>query len=193
MKKIFIIVLLFCSCKKETEQKTWFEVKDRITGTPVKGAAVSIYKCTPGDPLCGLIAWQSALTADDGRCGFSTADYNRVTFASVIKSDYWGISGSRNTSVSLYPEGWIRLQVTAGTAYPSQSSLIIHAFCADPNIYAAIEMSAPADSIVRFRCFGGQTNRVDWTLMDAGYHQLNSGTWNQQVPRLDTVAAMLSY
>jgi hypothetical protein len=193
MKKIFFIILIFCSCKKETEQKTWFDVKDNITGTSIKGAAVSIFKCDPNDPWCGLIAWQSATTGDDGRCSFSTADYNRVTFTNVSKSDYWGTSGTRNTLIRLYPEGWMRLRIVRGTAYPPSSILSIRVYCGDPNYTSSKDVSTAADSSILIRCFGGQLNRVDWSVRDAAYNQLNSGTWNQQVPRLDSIAATLNY
>jgi len=194
MKKLLLIALIFCACKKDTEPRTSFEVKDLITGTPVKDASVSIYKCTPGDPYCGWIAWQTAVTGNDGRCSFSTADFNRVTFAEVYKADYFRPhSGTRNTNVGIYPEGWMRLRITRGTGYPPNSVLNIRAYGVDPNIYSSTDLNTAADSTIRIRCLGGQLNRIEWWVRDAAYNQLNVGTWSQQVPRLDTIAATLNY
>ncbi len=90
MKKIALIFLVLFACKKDTVEKTWFEVRDRVTDTPVKGVSVKLYKCDPvTDPFCGLIPWISGTTGEDGRCSFNSADFNRVTFTEVYKADYW--------------------------------------------------------------------------------------------------------
>ena len=194
MKRIIFIALLFCACKKQEENKTWFEVKDSITGTAIKGASVLIYKCTPGDPYCGFIAWQSATTSDDGRCSFKTADFDIVTFTEVFKAGYWNPpSMTKNTRVSLCPEGWMRLRIIRGTAYPASSNLALHAYGNDPNIASFANFNTAADSTVLVRCFGGQINRIEWRVTGPANNSLGNGTWNQQVPRLDTVAVTLNY
>ncbi len=194
MKKIILIALLFCACKKQEENKTWVEVKDSVTGGAVKGASVLIYKCTPGDPFCGFIAWQSAVTGDDGRCSFKTADYDIVTFNEVFKAGYWNPpTGTKNTRVSLCPEGWMRLRIIRGTSYPASSNLSIHAYGLDPTTVSFSNVNTAADSTILVRCFGGQYNRIEWRVTGPTNISLNNGTWNQVVPRLDTVGVTLNY
>lgn len=194
MKKILLIALLFCACKKQGENKTWIEVKDSIAGTPIKGASVSIYKCAPTDPFCGFVAWQSSTTGDDGRCSFKTADFDIVTFTAVFKAGYWNPpSGTKNTSVSLCPEGWMRLRIIRGTAYPTSSNLSVRAYGVNPTNVSFTNFNIAADSTVLIRCFGGQLNRVEWRVTSPTNNQLSNGMWNQQIPRLDTVAATLNY
>lgn len=200
MKKILIVCLIILGCKKETEERVWIQVRDRITGSPVKQAAVHIFKCVDMDPFCGLISWQNQETGDDGRCSFTKADFDRVTFMRAYRSDYWATEMKKGSmmgstiGIGIYPCGWMRLRIIRGTTCPPGSYLDFSvSSIQDPDYYSYTRYNAAADSSILIKCYGGQPNRFNWILRDPANSELKRGVWDQQVPRLDSTTTTLNY
>lgn len=188
MKKLLFILLVFTSCKKEPESVK-IQVRDAISNTNVKGVTVDLHRCTfATNPLCGLIAYRSNITGDDGSCRFTKNEYDQTIQIAVNKTDYWGSSLIPKTLlVIIYPEGWMRLRITRGTNYPSQSRLNITMNNSLTGFYSITGFNTAEDSSILVRGYGGQLNKIDWEVRDPVSNLLASGTWNQQIPRLDTV------
>jgi hypothetical protein len=189
MKKLLIILLVFTSCKKDSEPAVQIQVKDAITNTPVKGATVDLLKCQDIDIFCvfGYVSFRSSVTGNDGSCSFTQKDYDKAKATGASKADYWGIGNTKTTTPLIFPEGWMRLRIIRGTNYPSQSLLKISIQNVSAIAISSTECNTAADSIILVRGFGGQLNNIDWQVVNAGGMSLNSGTWQQQIPRLDTI------
>jgi hypothetical protein len=196
MKKLLFLLILslvFAGCKKDSIPTVSVQVMDAITNTPVKGATVGLHRCSPGEPLCGLIAYRTNTTGEDGSCRFNKDDFDQTKQVQASKSDYWGIMVLKNTLLSIYPEGWMNLRIIRGTNYPAQSQLKIIINNTLTGLTSFKEYNTAADSSIQVRGFGGMSNKIDWQVLDPSSNILNSGTWNQQIPRLSTVNATLNY
>jgi hypothetical protein len=193
-KKAFILLLLILiivSCKKE-KPSVQIQVIDKITNTPVSGANLVVYKCGIFNCLLGTISLFTGSTNENGVCKVPTDSYNEAVSVNVTKSNYWPFDGPKGTSISAIPEGWIRLHILKTANYPSQAKLNITTISStsspSASAYAvSYSFNIAADSSVLIRAFGGQSNRMEWHVWDASSPSLNSGNWQQQVPRLDTV------
>ena len=189
MKKLLIILAVFASCKKSSQPSVQLQVRDAITNTIVKGATVDLMKCQGIDIFCtlGYVSFKNSITDNNGNCSFLQTDYDKAKAIRTSKSDYWTSESSKTTSPLIYPEGWIRLRIIRGTNYPSPSTLRITIQNALAVAISQTECNTAADSTILVRGFGGLLNKVDWQVTNAT-GVLNSGnSWNQQVPRLDTV------
>ena len=192
MKKLFIILLVFASCKKDTGFKVSIQVKDAITNSPVKGATVGLHRCGPSVLLCGLIAYRYNTTGDDGRCSFSEEDFDQTKYTEASRAGYWRTFEPKSILMYIYPDGWMRLRIIKGTNYPPQSRLRFTISYITAFGYST-EYNTPADSSILVRGIGGVTHKIDWRVVNPSNNQLNSGTWDQQIPRMDTVNAILNY
>lgn len=197
MKKslLFLVIffLVFASCKKDSGSKISIQVKDAITNSPVNGATVGLLRCMPSDPLCGLIAYRTNITGDDGSCSFNKDDFDQTKQTQASGAGYWGVTVIKSMLMYIYPEGWMRLRIIKGTGYPSQSRLKITMNYIAASLSFYTECNAAADSSILIRSIGGVTNKIDWQVVDPSNSLLNSGTWGQQIPRMDTVNAILNY
>lgn len=188
-----IIFVLTVGCKKDSGSKVIIQVKDAITNSPVKGATIGLHRCMPSDPFCGLIPYRTNVTGDDGSCSFSKDDFDQTKQTQASKAGYWGITVTKSILMYIYPDGWMRLRIIKGTGYPSQSRLKITMNYLAANLTFYTENNTAADSSIMVRCIGGVTHKIDWQVVDPSNNLLNSGTWNQQIPRQDTVNATLNY
>ncbi|HWR32454.1 MAG TPA: hypothetical protein VN451_02940 [Chitinophagaceae bacterium] len=197
MKKSLLILLIFlwvlASCKKDSESKVSIQVKDAITNSPVKGVTVGLHRCMPYEPFCGWIAYRTNITGDDGTCSFSKSDFDQTKQTQATRAGYWGIIETKSTLMHIYPEGWMRLRIIKGTGYPSQSRLKITMNYLAASLSFYTECNTAADSSILVRGIGGVSYKIDWQVVDPSNNPLNSGTWNQPIPRMDTVNAILNY
>jgi len=194
---LIIIGLLIASCKKHNDT-VQIKVTDQVTNTPVDGARVTVYKCGAFDCYFGSLDLFSGITDKNGICNIPSDNYNEAVFARVEKTNYWSFDAMKTNSKTIIPAGWIRLRILKTSNYPEGSSL---------NIFISSQLTnssgsgfgsnniyhAAADSSILIKAFGGQTNKIEWQVNGAGTAG-NRGSWNQQVPRLDTVKNItLSY
>lgn len=198
MKKLLIILLLFSSCKKPSSPSVNIQVNELITGSPVAGATVSLNRCAAAGCIFGIVTEFSGVTDNSGIVWVPQDKYDNVPFWNeatyITKTNYWPEIFMKATSFSLTPMGWMSLRIIKGTSYPQGSVLTITSWrlTQPPNIahlgkINTQEFNVAADSIVIIKGFGNQLNKITWQVVDAGRNLLNNGTWNQQVPRLDTV------
>lgn len=196
MKKPLLILLIilwvFASCKKDSGSKVQIQVKDAITNSPVKGVTVGLHRCMPSEPFCGLIAYRTNITGDDGSCSFNKDDFDQTKQTQASRAGYWGITEPKSILMYIYPDGWMRLHIIKGANYPSQSRLRFTINYMTAFGYST-EYNTAADSSILVRCIGGVINKMDWKVVDPSNNLLNSGTWDQPIPRMDTVNAVLNY
>jgi hypothetical protein len=200
MKKILFAVLLFSSCKKDS-QNVAIQIKETITGTPVSGASVLLQRC--GDLLgCAFPVTEfSGTTDNNGICQVPQDKWDIInpTWEGAIvvnKTGYWSEQFPKSTSIAICPIGWIRLHIISGTNYPPGSALEIEVSRhSSPPLVSLGNFNTAADSSVLIMAFGNQMNKIDWKVWanDGTGTAANSGTWQQQVPGRDTVHYTLSY
>ena len=201
MKKLFYLLLVpvcaaIVSCKKE-KPTVQIEVTDRANNSPINGARVVVYKCGTFNCYFGTIDLFSGSTDNNGTCKVPANAYNEAAYVRIEKANYWAFDDAKNTSKPIIPAGWIRLHILTTKNYPPQSTLHISITSQLTNSAgSAFQVSnifnAATDSSVLMKAFGSQSNKIEWQVYDPN-NVVIGGTWNQQVPRLDTVNANLNY
>lgn len=202
MKEKFLIPLLLVTisligCKKE-KPTVQIQVTDKVTNTPMSGVTVLIYKCGTFNCNLGTIDLFSGVTDDNGYCKVPEGSYNEAAWIRVTKGNYWSWDDTKSTLKSMIPAGWIRMHIVQNGNYSPQAQLSISVTSQSVNSTGSFfgftsTYSAPADSSVLMKGFGGESNKINWEISDHGT-LANSGSWQQQVPRLDTVNnVMLNY
>jgi hypothetical protein len=186
-------VVIIASCKKDNTPMAVVQVKDAINNSPVNGAVVGIHRCGLFDPLCGLIAYRSGTTGNDGTCSFTQEDFGHAQTITVGKNGYWFTFEPKMNSVLFYPDGWLKIRVIRGTNYPPGSTLRIQTNYVPGNKSNGLQAPPPADSVIILRAYGGASNRIDWSVVSSSFAQLNSGSFSQDIPRQDTINFVLNY
>ena len=187
-------MLLVSSCKKNSTPMATIQVKDAITSSLVNGAIVGIHRCTIFEFLCGLIAYRSNTTGNDGSCRFNQEDYTQAKSITVTKNGYWSVHEPTASLINIYPDGWLRLRIIKGASYPAGSKLRIVANYTPGSKTSILQVNTAADSSILLRCYGGASNRIDWFVeTTTPFAQINNGTFLQNITRQDTVNAVLNY
>jgi hypothetical protein len=188
MKKFLFALLLFTACKKSGSNKMEIVIREPVSGTPVQGATVTLIRCNFGCPFGGTTLFNEQTDAN-GKVYVSSSAFSDASGGMAVeKSKYWPVGlTTPAVAVSLTPEGWLRIRILKGGNYPAAANLkiVTHNQTGDPLIDTR-EFSLANDSSILVRGFGGQLNKLDWQVSD-NLTVYNSGTFNQQVPRLDTV------
>jgi hypothetical protein len=195
MKKICLSMLvLFLACKKPSKQDSFpavdIQVKDATTGQPVSGAVVSLRRCANAGCAWGTVEEFRGTTDNDGICPVPSANYNNVPVWNdaiyVVKENYQTQFFSKSTTVSIKPYGWMAVKIARGSNYPQAAQLIfLVEETGQSNYLEAQRFNVTTDSTIILRGYGNQQNQINWQVSNSAV--LNSGMWNQQVPRLDTV------
>ncbi len=195
MKKICLALLvLFAACKKPGEGESFpavnIQVKDATTGQPVSGAIVSLHRCANAGCAWGSVEEFRGTTDNDGICQVPSANYNNVPDWNdaiyVGKENYQPQTFGKSTTISIKPYGWMAVKITRGSNYPQGAKLIfLVEETGQANYLDAQRFDVTTDSTIILRGYGNQQNQVNWQVSNSAV--LNSGMWNQQVPRLDTV------
>jgi hypothetical protein len=137
-----------------------------------------------------LIAYRTNITGDDGSCSFSKDDFDQTKQTQASRAGYWGITVTKSILMYIYPDGWMRLRIIKGINYPSQSRLKFTVNYLTAGFAYTTEYNTAADSSILVRCIGGVTNKMGWQVVDPSNNLLHSGTWDQQIPRQDTVTTL---
>jgi hypothetical protein len=190
MKKYILILVLFAGCKKESKQDlttTTIKVVESVTNLPVSGATVVLSKCDYGCPLgLGATIFFNGLTDANGTCQVLSENYNDPSsIINVAKTKYWPFNVIKSTTLSLIPEGWMQLRIIKTANYPVGSKLILSLWNEAEDYIDTKYYNTAADSIILVKGFGSQLNKINWQVSNSSV--LNDGTFNQQIPRFDTV------
>ncbi len=186
--------LLVSSCKKNSTSMASIQVKDAITNSMVNGAVVGIHRCTIFEALCGIIAYRSNTTGNDGSCSFNQQDYDQSKSITVSKNGYWAVFEPKTSFIYIYADGWLRLRIIKGSAYPANSKLRLVANYIPGSKTSILQVNTASDSTILLRCYGGASNRIDWFVETTSpFAQINNGSFLQNITRQDTVNAVLTY
>ncbi len=187
-------IILISSCKKNSTPMATIQVKDAINSSMVPGAIVGIHRCTIFEAFCGLIAYRSNTTGNDGSCRFNQEDYNQTKSITVTKNGYWSVHDPATSLINIYPDGWLRLRIIKGSSYPANTRLRIVANYTPGSKTSILQVNTAADSSILLRCYGGASNRIDWFVeTTTPFAQVNNGSFLQNITRQDTVNAVLNY
>jgi len=195
MEKICLFILIFfAACKKQGDRDTIpvlnIQVTDATTGQPVSGAAISLRRCANAGCAWGSVEEFGGTTDNNGICQVPPDNYNNASNGDdaifVGKKNYQTQSFAKSTTLSIKPYGWIAVKIMRGSNYPQGAQLIfLVETTGQSNYLEAQRFNASTDSTIILRGYGNQQNQINWQVSNSAV--LNSGMWNQQVPRLDTV------
>lgn len=190
MKRFLFILLVLAACKKGGSDKgTQIHLKESKSGTAIQGVTVKLLRCDFGCPFGGKKLFEG-LTDAEGNVYVNPKDYADASGGmSIEKPKYWSLGFTLpQTSVTMIPEGWLRIRILKTGSYPAAAKLklTIHSEPLSPDMLDIQEYFTAADSSILLRGYGAQLNRIDWQVSD-NITLYNSGTFNQQVPKFDTV------
>jgi len=195
MRKLLPILIVFSACKKSGDSNSTstvsITVTETVSGQPVTGASVSLHRCANLGCAFGTVTEFQGTTNNSGTCNVPVANYNNVPVWNdaifVTKVNYWPQTFSKSTSLSITPKGWMQIRIVKGANYPQGSKLKLNVWNqGQPSNVNLEEFNIASDSLIVVSGFGNQLNKIDWQVSD-NLNLFKSGTWNQQVPRLDTV------
>jgi len=170
------------------------QVKDALNGSMVTGAVVGIHRCTIYEPLCGIIAYRSGTTGNNGNCSFKQEDYDQCKSITVSKNGFWSVFEPKNSLINIYSDGWLKLRIIKGSIYPTGSKLKLIVNYSPASLSNISQVNTAADSIILLRCYGGASNKIDWFVETTSpFAQINNGIFLQNITRQDTVNAVLNY
>ena len=192
MKNFLFLVVLFISCKKDPvkEDMTAIKVSDSITGTPVAGATLVLFRC--GSFGCAVSSKTifSGKTDNNGMVNVPSLAYNDIlNELYVARPDYLDFQTQRSTTLLLRPRGWLRLRIIKTGIYPAGSRLAID----NPFNPYTLLANAAADSVLLMSGGGGVSNNMTWRVINQQGQVLNQGAETVQLPRLDTANLILNY
>ena len=198
MKKICLIAfIVLAACKKSADDSTPtvdLLVKDAANSQPVSGASVLLRRCANAGCAFGEVTEFQGTTDANGILHVPGKNYNNVPVWNyaiyVTRENYWSQFFSKLTTVSITPYGWVNVHIKRATNYPQGSILRFAVYSATQPLYSPHDFStAAADTTVVISGFGNEVNKVDWQVF-GNSTVLNSGTINQQFPRLDTLKSI---
>ena len=196
-----LIILTVYSCSKDTPSSpsVSINVTDLMTGTRVAGATVALRRCANLGCAFGIVEEFKGQTNNDGVISVpqdkfdKIPEWNDATY--ITSTDYWPEVFKKGKTFSITPYGWMRLTIIRGTNYPAGSRLIIMVNCqtqpantASGGYIDVNDFNTAADSSLLIKGFGNHLNKINWQVQGpGGSGVLNSGTFNQQIPKLDTI------
>lgn len=164
-----IFVLLF-SCKKSSETQTVttyiIKVKEYKTNVPLAGVDIRLYKCTYYDFVFGCQSkslYATHTTDNKGEYVTTQSELNKANQGIILsKPQYWDREGG-NGEYPMIPEALVKIALKASKAYPDTSIFELKTTGAF-GLASFQSFKAPIDSIVNFRLFGNEINKVDWII-----------------------------
>ena len=107
-------------------------------------------------------------------------------------SDYWPFQkfGDIHNPTYLTPHGSLQLRIRKVGNYPGNSLLNVASKSQDDLRFGDIRNFVTLearDTTVTLRGFGGQKNKIEWDVIDAGVSIANGILRGLQVPRFDTL------
>jgi len=91
-----------------------------------------------------------------------------------------------DATVTLSPEGWLRLNIHKAGTYPAGTHLSISVVSQSGLRTDLTQYNTATDSVLLIRAFGGQKNAINWQVQGATLLNYGSLT-NLQIPRFDTL------
>jgi hypothetical protein len=187
MKKILLLAAFFVACKKNPAiDTTPVKVVEDVSNRPVDNAMLVIQRCDFGCPLGPKVLFKGQ-TDNNGICQVPSESY-ATTGASmnVTKPKYWEFETQYNTTVTLAPEGWLRLNIHKAGTYPAGTVLVLVVVNQTGTRSELTQYNTASDSVLLIKAFGGQRNKIDWQVQGATL--LNNGSLpDLQIPRFDTL------
>lgn len=205
--KILLVVMLI-SCSKSKEKGTGqipdqIEVLEYKTNIPLASVQIDLYHCSNYDAVFGCLAKQifsTEFTDNTGKYTFKSGELNRADEGIVLhKATYWDTNGGSGT-IFMSPEAWIDLHLTRQNNYPD-TSLFRFIVTGEYGRVNLITFQSPADTVVKVRAFGNETNTIDWQVIvkDRACYQyciidtLAKGVLTQHLDKFGTASLSISY
>jgi hypothetical protein len=85
----------------------------------------------------------------------------------LSKPQYWDIHGGEG-EIHMEPEAWVKIALKANIVYPNTGFFVLKT-TGELGSASFQKFKAPKDSIVDFRLFGNEMNKVDWVVYKTGY------------------------
>jgi hypothetical protein len=202
-----LLIGVFVSCKKDNQETMEptvnVHVKEFKTEVPLPGAVIAVnaagidFTCS-----CTIETVVFAKQTDDqGICAIPDKYLSGSEYTlTVSKDNYWsvnsGAGSTKETSYELQVKAQLRLHVVKNNPYPDHSLFQLNCSGEKPEsaLVPFTKVLLPADTSFVMDAYGGQTNRVQWKILDnLGTDSLGGGTLPVEVARTGITDLQISY
>jgi hypothetical protein len=180
------IVLSSCSSSdyfQEDNTIYTIKVKEHKTNTPLEGARINLYYCYYDIEFgCQKRLLATYFTDTKGETRIPKKEYIKADEGFISsKSQYWDLD-RKTQEIALEPEAWLKIFIKTNTNFPSTSVFILKTK-GELGVESLLKFKPPKDTLVNFRLFGNQTNKIDWVV----YKNPGGCNWAFCIPPSDTL------
>lgn len=205
LSQIFLLLMLIsCSKSKKNEIATdQIVIVEHKTNSPLASVRLDLYRCTNYDNIFGCVRkniFATRFTNNSGMYTFMQGERRLADQGMVVHKDgYWPPSGASGDTLFMSPEGWIDLHLSRQHNYPDTSLFRCIVTGEYPGIETFITFQSPADTVLKVRGFGNETNTINWlviaerTSYPYGTDTLATGILTQNLDKFGTTSLPLSY
>lgn len=186
------VLLASCSSsdyfqEDNTEDNTIYtiKVKEYKTNLPLEGVKINLYYCEYDIEFGCLTRFLPVYTTDEkGETRIPKEVYIKADKGFISKkAQYWDLN-KKTQEIAMEPEAWVKILLKTNTTYPSTSYFILKTK-GELGIENILRFKTPKDTVVNFRLFGNEMNKIDWGVY-ATYGICNPWSGNCSLPT-DTI------
>jgi hypothetical protein len=170
-KLIACILVLSVSCTKSSTENPndnnyRIIVKEYATRVLLPAVQIKLYTCSNYDVVFGCQSaslYTTLMTDQKGECTITNQQLNKANQGMLFsKSQYWDRQGGSGENF-LEPEAWVRINLKTINNYPDTSFFVL---TSTSQLYtkSILTFKATRDTVVNFRLFGNQTNKLNWMV-----------------------------
>lgn len=200
---------LFASCSSSdyfhednTEDNTIYtiKVKEYKTNLPLEGVKINLYYCEYDIEFGCLTRFLPVYTTDEkGETKIPKEVYTKADKGFISKKTQYWDRNIKTKEIVMEPEAWAKISLKTNTTFPS-TSLFVLKTTGELNIESFKSFKAPKDSIIDFRLFGNEINKIDWVVYKTGYPPycnpcdiLASGSLSLNPQKFETLTSSINY
>ena len=148
----------------------------------------------------GKQIFATGITDNSGKYTFKPGELNKANEGIILHKDsYWNTNGGTG-KVYMSPEAFINVHLTRSGSYPDTSLFRIMVI-GEAGIGALTSFRAPADSLVKVRAVGNETNTLSWQVITKDSHcyqycivdTLAKGMITENPAKFETISYTLKY
>lgn len=194
-------VLASCS-SPATEEASYYviKVKEYKTDVPLEAVEISLYYCNYDIEFgCQRRLLSTYLTDNKGEYRITKEAYLKSDEGFISKKMHYWTTNKKAEVIPMEPEAWVRFVLKTDTTYPNTSFFSITT-TGELGLESTQKFKTPRDSIIDFRLFGNEMNKVDWVIYRTGYPPycnpcdvLASGSVFLSPQKFETATAAIKY
>ncbi|TRX00402.1 hypothetical protein [Flavobacterium gawalongense] len=177
MKKqsLYLLICLFtllvsCSSSENQEETNSYiiKVKEHKTNLPLQGVEISLYYCKYDNEFgCQKRLLSTHITDAKGEYKMTEEEYLKADEGFILrKPQYWNVN-RKMEEIAMEPEAWAKIALKTNTTYPTTSIFVLKT-TSELGIESIQILKPYKDTIVDFRLFGNEMNKINWIVYKTG-------------------------